>query len=66
MTDLRKFIELYQAMGITVVPTITNNPPGGFSFAIIKEDHSSIIGDASFTTYYFDQNERFVSQGVWK
>ena len=70
MTDLEKFVELYQSLDIPIKVSDgsgSGEPPAAKVIALESGDHSKLVGYSGFgTEILFDKEGKFISQGFWE
>ncbi|WZL88312.1 hypothetical protein VS868_11965 [Salinimicrobium sp. 3283s] len=63
MTDLDKFLELYRSVGVE--PEVEKR--GDNTWIKLDNNIEGVDGYHGFyTKIYFDQNGKFLSQGIWE
>ena len=71
-TDMHNFVQLYLSMGVVVQAVIYNHEDddlGTICYKILIDNtvDDRIIGYRGFLTeVFFDENQKFLGQGVWE
>jgi hypothetical protein len=63
-TDLQKFIELYQSLGINLKPKPDPRDNGDVYLKLEVGDHEKVVGYGFFTRIEFDSNGKFKEQYI--
>ena len=71
MTDLEKFVDLYDSVGIPITVAAgsgsSDNPSAAKYIEFDSGDHPRLIGYSGFgTEIHFDKDGKFISQGFWE